>query len=257
MKNENGNINGRAGRHVCNVRGKIGLSDIRDALEKGGQVTILIRHAERPPLDPSDPTFGASLSLTERGWGMARKFGAMLATNTVRPKSVAFYASETFRTLQTACGMAMGLDAVETAEPISKKIRISELLGSDSPFFGSLEERMELIAEGRYLERLNGYFRDGTMRGYSPFREATDVMEVYLKALHCSGDNLVVAVTHDINVAAFLAGRGVVASFTEETWPYYQDAAVIIEAADGSREYGSFRWNEDMEGIDLLDARFT
>ena len=46
-------------------------------------------------------------------------------------------------------------------------------------------------------------------------------------------------------------------SFTEETWPCYQDAAVIIEAADGRKENGSFRWNEDMEGIDLLDARFT
>ena len=256
MKNENGNINGRAGRHACNVREKVELFDIKEALEKGGQVTMLIRHAERPPLDPSDPTFGASLSLTERGWRMARQFGAMLA-NTVQPESVAFHASGTFRTLQTACGMAMGLDAVKTAEPISKKIRISEFLGSDSPFFGSLEERMALIAEGRYLERLNGYFREGKMRGYRPFRMATGEMEARLKALHRSGDNLVVAVTHDINVAAFLAGRGVVASFTEETWPYYQDAAVIIEAVDGRREYGSFRWNEDMEGIDLLDARFA
>jgi ABC-type nitrate/sulfonate/bicarbonate transport system ATPase subunit len=86
---------------------------------------------------------------------------------------------------------------------------------------------------------------------------ATGEMEARLKALHRSGDNLVVAVTHDINVAAFLAGRGVVASFTEETWPYYQDAAVIIEASDGRKEYGSFRWNENMEGIDLLDARFA
>ena len=247
MKNENDNKNVPAGRHTCNVRGKIGLSDIRDALEKGGQVTMLIRHAERPPLDPSDPTFGASLSLTERGWRMARQFGAMLA-NTVQPESVAFHASGTFRTLQTACGMAMGLDAVETEKPISKKIRISEFLGSDSPFFGSLEERMELIAEGRYLERLNGYFREGKMRGYRPFRMASGEMEARLKALHRSGDNLVVAVTHDINVAAFLAGRGVVASFTEETWPCYQDAAVIIEASDGRKEYGSFRWNRDVEG---------
>jgi ABC-type nitrate/sulfonate/bicarbonate transport system ATPase subunit len=86
---------------------------------------------------------------------------------------------------------------------------------------------------------------------------ATAEMMAHLSALHRSGDNLVVAVTHDINVAAFLAGSGVVTSFTEETWPCYQDAAVIIEAADGRKEYGSFRWNEDMESIDLLDARFT
>ena len=150
MKNENGYKNGRAGRHTCNIRGKVELFDIKEALEKGGQVTMLIRHAERPPLDPSDPTFGASLSLTERGWRMARKFGAMLA-NTVQPESVAFHASGTFRTLQTACGMAMGLDVVETAGPISKKIRISEFLGSDSPFLTRLKSAWSLSLKGVIL----------------------------------------------------------------------------------------------------------
>ena len=63
--------------------------------------------------------------------------------------------------------------------------------------------------------------------------------------------------TWDINVAAFLAGRGVVASFTEETWPDYQDAAIVVEGPGRNREYGYMRWNMDFEGIDLLDMRYA
>ena len=256
MKKRNVRTNGRAGRYSRRVRGEMDLCDVKAAIDDGCKVTILIRHAERPPIEEGDTTFGASLALTERGWRMARQFGALLA-NTVNPKSVAFYASGTFRTVQTACGMAMGLDAAKPENSIERKIGLAEFLGSDSPFFGACEERMALIAGGHYHEQLNEYFRCGKMRGYRPLGAATGAMETRLHALHRSGGNLVVAVTHDINVAAFLAGRGVVASFTEETWPDYQDAAVVVEGPDGNREYGFMRWDEAFEGIDLMDMRYA
>lgn len=60
---------------------KLPLVEMKDTLDNGGGVTLLIRHAERPPLDPGDKTFGASLSLTENGWRWARYFGLMLANN--------------------------------------------------------------------------------------------------------------------------------------------------------------------------------
>lgn len=241
---------------LCKVRGEMSVHDIKAALDEGGQVSMLIRHAERPPLEDGDATFGASLALTERGWRTARQFGAMLA-NTVRPKSVAFYASGTFRTIQTACGMAMGLDTCKWEKAIERKIRLAEFLGSDSPFFGALEDRMALVAEGRYHERLNDYFKGGNLRGYRSIGWATGEMESRLHALHRSGDSLVVAVTHDINVAAVLAWLGVVPSFTEETWPDYLDAAIVVESPNGNREYGFMRWDKGMEGIDLLDIRFA
>ena len=247
---------GEAGRRSRKVRGEMDLCDVKTAIDKGCKVTILIRHAERPPLEEGDATFGASLALTERGWRMARQFGALLA-NTVRPKSVSFCASGTFRTVQTACGMAMGLDAAKPENLIERKIALAEFLGNDSPFFGACKERMALIAEGRYHERLNEYFCSGKMRGYRPLGRATGELDARLYALHRSGGNLVVAVTHDINVAAFLAGRGVVTSFTEEAWPDYLDAAVVIAGPGRGREYGSMRWNKDFEGIDLLDMRYA
>ena len=256
MKNRKSRKNGRAGRNSRRVCGEMDLCDIKAAIDRGCKVAILIRHAERPPIEEGDATFGASLALTEHGWRMARQFGALLA-NTVCPKSVAFYASGTFRTVQTACGMAMGLDAAKPENSIERKICFAEFLGSDSPFFGPCKERMALAAEGRYHERMNEYFRNGKMRGYRPLGRAMGEMEKHLHALHRSGDSLVIAVTHDINVAAFLAGSGVATSFTEETWPDYLDAAVVIKGPGSKRKYGSMRWNKNLEGIDLLDMRYA
>ena len=208
------------------------LTKMKTALDGGGRVTILVRHAERPALEPGDRTFGASLPLTANGWRDAQNFGIMLARE-LRPKSVAFYAGGTFRTLQTACGMAMGLDLAEAEARIERKVRLVDFLGSESPFFGSVEERMSLAAQGHYHERLNDYFRNGVQRGYKPLKTAADIMERRLAALHEDAWSLVVAVTHDINIAAFLAARGVVDSFTDDTWPGYLDAAIIVKNPDG------------------------
>ena len=227
---------------------KMPLVEMKDTLDNGGRVTLLIRHAERPPLDPGDRTFGASLSPTVNGWRWAHNFGLMLANNLL-PKSVAFYASETFRTLQTACAMAMGLDLVGTGQSIERKVRLDPILGGESPFFGAVEERMALAAEGCYRERLNDYFRTGIQQGFKPLKPAADLMERHLDGLHDKDWPLVVAVTHDINVAAFLAARGVVESFTDETWPDYLEAAAIIKKADGEAKYIYFRWNQDMGAI--------
>ena len=222
------------------------LCDVKAAIDNGCKVAILIRHAERPPIEEGDTTFGASLALTERGWRMARQFGALLA-NTVRPKAVAFYAGGTFRTVQTACGMAMGLDVAKPENSIERKIDLVDFLGSGSPFFGPSAERMAVAAGASGHERMNEYFRRGELRGYRPLGKATGSLEARLHALHRAGGDLVVAVTHDINVAAFLAGRGVVSSFTDETWPDYLDAAVILEDRFGKREYGLGRGVEKLK----------
>jgi len=221
------------------------MSGIADAYGRGCRVAILVRHAERPPLNPFDRTFGASLPLTERGWNTARQYGSMLA-HAVRPSSVSFYASETFRTIQTACAMAIGLDEAGEEYFIGRKVRLSRALGGESPFFGSADERWALIAEGNYHDRVNDYFRLGQMRGYRPLKDAVDEMDRALDRMH-GGDSLVVAVTHDINVASFLAGRGVERCFTDETWPGYLDAAVAVRRPDGHSEYGVLRGQRELE----------
>jgi len=76
-------------------------------------------------------------------------------------------------------------------------------------------------------------------------------MENALDRLSGERGGLTVAVTHDINVASFLAGRGVVMEFFEESWPYYLDAAVVIVDVNGEREYGVLRADHAPREIDL------
>ncbi len=204
------------------------LEVLRQTLAQGGWLTLLMRHAERPPLDPTDTSFGMQLPITETGRETAVRLGRRMR-DVLQPQRVALYAGETLRTIQTAECMHMGLFGGKEVE-----VRHEPVLGGASPFFGSLEERMALIAEGRYLDRLNDYYREGEQRGYRPLRLAAQEMENRLLALAGEGTGLTIAVTHDVNVASFLAGWGLLSSFTMESWPHYLDAAVILRLKDGS-----------------------
>ena len=230
-------------RSVCKtgkVLGAIGLDAVKSSLDEGRRVTFLIRHAERPPLDPSDTSFGETLPITEHGQRTAERFGAMLS-GIVSPDLVKFYSSQTFRTIQTACAISKGLGVAPGGAGLGHGVYVDDVLGGDTPFFGALDERMALIAEGRYMERLNEYYRTGTQKGYKPLGPATEAMEHALDRLHQGRSGLVVAVTHDINVASFLAGRGVVAEYDNATWPHYLDAAVLVDDCAGGVVYGVLR----------------
>ena len=133
---------------------------------------------------------------------------------------------------------------------LHREVRILPVLGSASPFFGSLDERMALIAEGHYRERLNEYYSVGVQKGYEPLASSTDRMEESLDSLALPSHSLLLAVTHDVNVGCFLAGRKVVTAFTADTWPYYLDAAVILSSPEGAVEYGFLRWDGSFDGFD-------
>jgi broad specificity phosphatase PhoE len=206
---------------------------LRRYVHAGARILLLMRHAHRPPLDPSDTTFGQSLPITEEGRTCAVHLGEMM-----RPMAgqttVNFFASETLRTVQTAEALMSGMH-------IQRPIAIEGILGGQSPYFGSLEERMALIAEGRYLARLNAYYQTGRQRGYRPLNEAHGEMLAALARLQKPPAQLTFAFTHDINVATFWAGCGLVSSYEEQTWPFYLDAAVKIDMPEGSRTYGVLR----------------
>ena len=58
--------------------GEVGLQDIERALRNGERVSVIVRHAERPPLEKDDPTFGAELPITREGKIKADAFGFAL-----------------------------------------------------------------------------------------------------------------------------------------------------------------------------------
>lgn len=221
---------------------------IEEAVKNGGNAVFLLRHAERPPLDPSDTTFGVNLPITERGRDAAWRYGVKLS-RIADPRAVRTYASETLRTRQTADCIWEGLLEGRSGAPGA--VTLLPELGGESPFFGRLDERMALISEGRYRDRLNDYFRDGIQLGYKPLAGAMKRMEEALSGLAEEGVSLVVAVTHDINVAAFLAGRGIETEFDEGLWPHYLDAAVILRAGNGETKYGYVRHDSSFDGFDL------
>ncbi len=223
---------GKYGSVLVENRDFVGLGAIRSAIGRGAHVTMLMRHAERPPLDPTDTSFGAQLPITDVGRETATRLGG-LVRDVLKPKRIDFYASETLRTVQTAACIRTEILRVGTEIDVAEILH-EPVLGGASPFFGSLEERMALIAEGRYLDRLNDYYRLGEQRGYRPLHPATREMEERLFALAKGSGGLSVAVTHDVNVACFLAGGDVCTSFTSETWPHYLDAAVVIREKDGA-----------------------
>ena len=55
----------------------------------------------------------------------------------------------------------------------------------------------------------------------------------------------------DANVAAFLAGRGVVTRFEDYNWPGFMDAAVAFIGPCGRARYGYMRTIENRTRIDL------
>lgn len=216
---------------IRKVVGEVELNELRYGIENGCEVTLLMRHAERPPLDPSDKSFGETLPLTAHGREEARLLGRDIA-EIVDPTSVKLVASGTFRTIETATEMAKGLGVA--------RVEVDDILGGDTPYFGSLEERLTLVGEGHYREALNAYFSTGAQRGYWPLGPATEILERHLFERHDGETGLMVAVTHDVNVACFLAGRGIVTSFTEETWPHYLDAVVIVR--DRTHDFIEYGW---------------
>jgi len=225
-------------------------SEIEEISRRGDvRLNFIVRHAERPPLEPGDRTFGATLPLTARGERDAEWFGRRLyeATGGVLP---CVWTGGTRRTVDTGIGILRGYAEAAELPRGELEVRVDPMLGGRSPFFGNLDERLALAGAGVYHEKLNDYFRTGVQKGYRPLKNAADVFEEHLES--CWEPQVLVCVTHDINVAAFAAARGVTDDFTEETWPGYLDAIVAYgPICEPKRDYGYLRFDTAFGGIDL------
>ena len=80
--------------------------DIVSELKRGTRIILQVRHAERPQMDPDDPTFGDGLPITAEGIRTARIFGESFKDFAA---SVQFIASPLRRTQMTAEMIAAGI----------------------------------------------------------------------------------------------------------------------------------------------------
>lgn len=212
------------------TKGEIELSDVTALLRGGHRALLMMRHAERPPIDHDDPTFGAALPLTEKGERMAEWAGTLLAEFA---DDVQFLSSPLNRTVLTARGVARGMGVREPEIPTDGR------LGNDSFYFADRHAVFELFRDGSFYEKVFAYLERGTQVGFNEIHEASDALEDFVMSRF--ERRLGIVTTHDLYNGAFLAARGVVSAFTVETWIQFLDSAAIVVAPDGTRRYALVR----------------
>ena len=192
---------------------------VSDALKLGGLVTVIMRHAERPPLESGDMTFGRNLPLTEKGARDAGRLGTILST--ICPGcDISFFYGESLRCRLTSERMAQQTAGAKLADGPSP------FLGGESPYLADVNERLALANAGNYIDSLNAYFATGRQRGFNELHSATATFTTTLTTLQMT--NIGVFVTHDLNVACYAAGIGAFRVFSDSSWPAFLSGVVIV-----------------------------
>ena len=207
------------------------LGELAAELRRGSRVILQVRHAERPKMDPKDPTFGDKLPLTAEGVRTARLFGEALKEFA---GDVQFYASPLRRTRMTAEFIAegMGLKGLE--------IPIDGCLGNESFYYKDALEVLHVFTPPEnFFPECFKYMQTGMLRGFNELGPSSDALEKWL--FERFERRLFVVATHDLYVAAFLASRGAYNDRSKATWPRFLDAAATIVSPDGSRRYALVR----------------
>ena len=205
------------------------IEELVGEIRRGARVALMVRHAERPKMDPDDPTFGDALELTYEGVRTAKKYGTLLREFA---GDVQFAASPLTRTRMTAACIAEGMGI---GEP---EILTDELLGNGSFYYDDANEVLEVFKPKNFFPASFEYFRTGRQRGFRELYAATDEYERWIDAHRRS--RLFVIATHDLFIAAFLYARKV-GVFTQENWTRFLDAGAIIDGPDGTRRYALVR----------------
>jgi len=209
---------------------EITLEDFIGEMRRGARATLLVRHGERPKMDPDDPSFGDALALTPEGVRTATELGVRLKEFA---GDVSFYASPLTRTRMTAACMAAGMGIPGAPVPTDGR------LGNDSFYYADAAQVLEIFQPKNFFPACFEYYRTGRQKGFNDLYEATDTWEAWIDANWRT--RLFVVTTHDCYVAAFLAARRAVTDWSKENWPRFLDAGAILSYPDGRRRYALVR----------------
>ena len=204
-------------------------TELGHELAEGSRVAMMVRHAERPHIDRSDPTFGETLALTPAGEEAAFELGHRLRAFASEAE---FHSSPMSRTRATARGIAAGMGIKDV------KVREWEELGNGSFYFTDQRALFEAFKGHNIYPMMDGWLHGRHLAGLGDMRKATDMLEEWIDAHRAR--RLAVFATHDLYNAAFLTVRGA-AEFTAERWFGFLESAAIIDRPDGSRRYAYVR----------------
>lgn len=205
------------------------LDELKGELCRGARVALMVRHAERPKMDPDDPSFGDALELTYEGTRTAKKLGVLLKEFA---DDVQFAASPLTRTRMTAACIAEGMGVPGAAVPTD------ELLGNGSFYYENAAEVLEVFKPKNFFPACIEYFKTAHQRGFRELYAATDEFEKWIDARW--RNRLFIIATHDLYVAAFLSARKV-GEFSKENWTRFLDGGAVIDGPDGKRRYALVR----------------
>lgn len=212
----------------------LGETDVPGILREfagGSRVLLLVRHAERPHIDNEDRTFGGALPLTPAGERMSRDFGAMLRE--AADSGVQFRASPLLRTVLTARFVAEGMGLPSAEIPPDEKI------GNSCAFVEDPLKIWELFRDHGFFRKMGVYLETGEQYGFVPLAEAADRFEEYVLSLFTG--RFGIFTTHDVYIAAYAKGRGMLPKVEVENWPRFMDSAAIVLRPDGTKGYAFVR----------------
>jgi len=207
-----------------------GFEDVRRELRNGNRVLLLVRHAERPHIDHEDPSFGAALPLTENGRRMCVTFGEALQGASA---DVQFRASPLLRTMMTAREIARGLGVADPA------IVEDEAIGNGSAFIADVTAVWQLFRDRLFFKHMGEYLANGVQTGFAPLASASAEYERY--ALSRFTGQLGIFATHDLYIAAYLAGKGLKRDWNADNWPRFLDAVMLVVEPSGAYRASLFR----------------
>ena len=192
------------------------LSEVINSRQKGERLALLLRHAERRHILPTDADYGAHVRITEQGHEQATNVGKALTSFA----SAQYFSSPVMRCRETASTIAKarGDEAFDIPEKVIPIQRLAEFYVAD------FKEYERLLREGFY-EAIFDYLETGKAFGFLPMAEASQ--EFLNLIVEHSTEALNVFVSHDAWIVPFLTHFTDV-RFAPNRWMNFLSGAAIF-----------------------------
>ena len=217
---------------------EITLSDVGQFVRSGEQVLILMRHAQRPRILPSEPDKGDLVPLTPHGVIQAYQVGKALAEF---HNCVQFLSSPLLRARMSCSAIREGMGISQDESEIAYGrngwdwMRVDDRLGEKCFFVADKSILRERYARESFASVMERYFRTGSGQGFNELSISADKLEGWV--LQVLKKQVGLFITHDWFCAAFLCARLGIQEWTKQNWIHFCDGATIVCHPDGRRMY--------------------
>lgn len=199
----------------------------------GERLALLIRHAERRHILPTDADYGALVPITELGKAQAMNFGKVLRGGTLVKgglRTAHYFSSPVMRCRETASTIAgaRGDAAYDSPEKV-------EALGELGDFYVADYPEYERLLQRGFYEAIIEFLQRGSMPGFAPLAETSE--KFLNRILSASDSDLNLFVTHDAWIVPFLSHFTDI-PFRPDLWLNFLSGAAIFFGKGAPRVEG-------------------